>query len=746
MSHSMHPSLLALLLTSALAAQMPRPMPPQGETVGKPQGNTLLSVDSLYHPTKKVAFLDNPKTRFAWLPDGALLATRAEEGKLSVRRMDLKLNSNAPYIEPDKVVAEMVKLGAEPESAHRAVYRGAFTWDKDFHQFVLAVEGDLYDIELGKAGLQAQKFTHSKELKDDPTFSPDGKKVAYLQGNDLYAVDLTNGKETRLTSGGSATRFNGRLDWVYQEEVYGRGTFRAFWWAPDSQRLAYLSLDESQVPVFTLVDDRSQPQKLLEARYPKPGDPNPVARLGVVDLEGKTTWMEDPFEGQETLIVQVGWDPKGALLASYQDRVQTWLELRRFEGAKSSLMLKESGKAWQPRLPLPVFLNDGGFIAESDRTGHRHLYSYDKKGKLDRAITAGSWEVRDFLGVDEKLKRVYFSATENNPAGLDAYSADLAGAGPNGLMARHTLRNGTHRVKFSPDFRFAVDNWSSATTPSQIGLADADGRILRALDAHLTDAFKDIRFGRLIFQTVLTQDGFPMPTLLVLPPDFDAKKKYPIVQHIYGGPQAPQVSDAFSASMLWYHFLAQQGYVVWICDNRSASGKGLASAEGITKHLGEQELKDQLDGLAWLGRRPWADLDRVGLEGWSYGGFMTAYALTHCSKYKVGIVGAPVTDWRLYDSIYTERYMGLPKDNAEGYAATSVMNAAKNLHGKLLLLHGTLDDNVHPQNTTQFLDAIQKAGFIADMVLLPGSTHGPSAPSHVYARAQAMWDFIQKNL
>ncbi len=740
----MNQRLLSLLFTTALAAQLPVAPPPQAAP--RPADGTLLSLESLYHPTKKIPFTEWPKTRFAWMPDGALLATKTGEGKLSITRMDLKKNVSAAYVEPDQAVAELVKLGANQETAKQSVQRGAFTWDKDFHQFIVAVDSDLYQIELGTEGLKARRLTSSKEAKDDPTFSPDGKKVAFLQGNDLYAVDLGTGKETRLTTGGSETLFNGRLDWVYQEEVYGRGTFRAFWWSPDSQRIAFLSLDESKVPVYTLVDDRGVPQKLLTARYPKPGDPNPIARLGVVDLNGQATWMEDPYPGKETLLVQVGWDPKGLLLASYQDRLQTWLELRRFEGTTSSLMLRESGKTWQERLPLPTFLKDGGFITESDRTGHRHLYRYDKKGKLLRAITAGTWEVRELFGVDEKLKRVYFSASENNPAGLDGYSADLEGAVPNGLMTRHTLRGGTHRLKFSPDFQVAVDTWSDAHSPTQVGLVNADGRVLKALDAHVTKEFKDIRFGHVEFQTVLTKDGFPMPTMLVLPPDFNLSKKYPIIQHIYGGPQAPQVLDAFSPSMLWYHFLAQQGYVVWVCDNRSASNKGLASAEGIYKRLGEQELQDQLDGLEWLGRKPWADMSRVALEGWSYGGFMTAYALTHCHKYKLGLVGAPVTDWRLYDSIYTERYMGFPGENAAGYDATSVLKAAKNLHGKVLLFHGTLDDNVHPQNTIQFLDALQKADFTADTVLLPGSSHGPSAPQHVYAVMQARWDFIQKNL
>jgi dipeptidyl-peptidase-4 len=237
-----------------------------------------------------------------------------------------------------------------------------------------------------------------------------------------------------------------------------------------------------------------------------------------------------------------------------------------------------------------------------------------------------------------------------------------------------------------------------------------------------------------------------METMLVLPPDFDPAKKYPVFQHIYGGPGAPQVRDAFGRESLWFHFLAQQGYLVWICDNRSASGKGVGSAFGVWRNLGAQELQDQLDGLDWLKAQGFADMDRVAIEGWSYGGYMAALALTKSKAWKIGLVGAPVTDYRLYDSVYTERYMGLPTENAKGYDAGSVLKAAKDLSGKVLLMHGTADDNVHPQNTLQFIDALQKAEKPYELQLYPGSDHSPRTPQHTWSRMSALWDFLKRNL
>jgi dipeptidyl-peptidase-4 len=570
--------------------------------------------------------------------------------------------------------------------------------------------------------------------------------VAFLRGNDLYVVTTADAKEARLTTGGNENRFNGRLDWVYQEEIYGRGNYKGYWWAPDSKRLAYLSLDETKVPTFTLVDDRTQPQKLLQARYPKAGDPNPVASLGVVDLEGRTTWMKNPYGDPEMLIVGVAWDPKGRLLANLTNRVQTWLELRRFEGTASKALLKEEGRAWQDphQQELPLFLKDGGFLWESNRTGHRHIYRYDAMGSLKNSVTAGPWDVRKLHGVDEAKGLVYFDASEHSPIATHGYRVGLNGKG----LSRLTQARGSHRVRWNKAFNAYLDTWSHLEQPAKQALFDGGGRQVRLIDENPSPKLKELQLGQIRLQQVKTRDGFPMETLLVLPPDFDARKKYPVFQTIYGGPQAPTVRDAFSREALWFHFLAQNGYIVWVCDNRSASNMGLASAEGVKGRLGVQELEDQLDGLAWLGEQGFADLGRVCIDGWSYGGYMSAYALTHSKAYKLGIIGAPVTDYRLYDSIYTERYMGLLSENKAGYEGTNLVAAAKDLSGRALILHGLLDDNVHPQNTVQFIDALQKAGKDFELRLFPGADHS-SAFGEAWQNwdlMRARWEFISKNL
>ncbi len=697
-----------------------------------------ITLEGLAHPQKRVQYVGNPTTRLEWAPDGSLVETKFEKGQASLWRVDPKSWEKQPFFEGDRLVKALVAAGANPDSAAKA-FGAQPTWSPDRKAFVVSIEEDLYFVDLVKA--EAKRLTRTAGSEDEATFSPDGSKVAFLRGNDLYVVAVGDAKEARLTTGGSETIFNGRLDWVYQEEVYGRGNFKAFWWSTDSAKLAYLSLDETKVPVFTLVDDRTQPQKLLQARYPKAGDPNPTVKLGVVDLQGRTTWMADPYVGQETLIVQVDWTPKGELVAAYQDRVQTWFDLRRFEGIASTTLIREESKAWQERLPLPMWLPDGGFVWESDRSGFHHLYRYGKDGQLRNAITRGDWDVKHVHGVSADGKKVYFDASERSAIGQDAYVAGVDGKG----FKRLTEARGTHRVRWNKDFSLFLDTWSNLEVPAKQALFEATGKQARMIDDNPSPKLKDLRLGTIKLQQVKTRDGFPMETMLVLPLDFDAKKKYPVFQHIYGGPAAPQVRDAFGRELMWYHFLAQQGYVVWVCDNRSASAKGNA-AFGIWKWMGKQELEDQLDGLKWLEAQGWADMNRVALEGWSYGGFMTAYGLTHSKAWKVGIVGAPVTSYTLYDSIYTERYMGLPSENKAGYDSTNVNAMAKHLSGKVLLMHGLADDNVHPQNTIQFIDALQKGGQDYDLRLFPGSDHGPRAPWQIWNRQKAMWEFLQKNL
>ena len=715
-------ALLALIAVLALGAQ----------------DNGLLTIDSMYHPQHRTAYVEPLPDHYFWRPDGTLLEERIEKGALTgIYRVSPDYREARPVLDQAQLAAALSAAGAEAAEIKEAG-AGPLTWNPARDAFLVKGGTDLFLVE------PATQKARRLRAGEAPAFSPDGARVAFLDGSGIRVLDLATGRDAAVTEAGDADHLNGRLDWIYQEEVFGeRGNVRAFWWAPDSRRIAFLALDESPVPVFTIMDDRSQPQKAVSSHYPKAGDPLPGVRLGVTDLEGQTAWMEDPYPGQEIILSQVGWDPKGRLLAHYTDRLQSWLDCRVFEAQGSRVLVQERSHTWVDRLPLPHFLPDGRFLWLSARTGFRHLYLYEADGRLTSPVTAGDWDVRRLLGVDAANGKVYFEGTQRSAVGLDAYRADLAGV--NDHLRRLTEAPGTHSLICNPAFTAAVDRWSDIDTPPQDLFLDAEGLVRHRKSSATTPAFAALRKGQITFQQVRTRDGFMMETMLVLPPGFSPARKYPVFHYVYGGPNTPTVRNAYSRSALWFQFLAQQGIVTWLCDNRSASGKG-GAASGVFRNLGAQELADQLDGLAWLKSQPWVDSARIALDGYSYGGFLTAYAMTHSKAWKLGIIGAPVTDWRLYDCVYTERYMGLPKDNPQGYDAASPIKAAADLAGKVMFIHGTLDGNVHLQNTVQLLDALQKAGHSAPLTLLPGSDHSPRAPRHEWAMYEAIWTFLKANL
>ncbi|MFZ6719031.1 S9 family peptidase [Undibacterium sp. Ji49W] len=702
----------------------------------------MLSLEMLYHPTKKEKFDTKTLTRLAWDAQNRLIETQSTNGVVQQWVVNPATWEKQALPADGNILAMMTAAGIPEREAKAQVDKLTPLIKPELKSYLFTYKNDVWllDLQQGKV----RELTHTPDVaEDEALLSPDLQSVAYLKGNDLYVTDVASATEKRMTTGGSETVFNGRLDWVYMEEVYGRGRLRAFWWAPDSKKLAYLSFDESKVPVYTLSGDHVQPVRTERTRYPKAGDPNPEVRLGVVDMAGNTSWTENPYPGKETLIVQVGWTPDGKLLASWQDRVQTWLDLRLYDAQyRSTQLLRESGPAWTDRLPLPQFLKDGSFVWESDRTGHRHLYRYDKQYKLKGAITQGEWDIRSVYGVDESRGRVLFAANERNPIGNDVYAVSLEG----GKLQRLTAESGTHLARWNTAYTHFIDSWSSLKQPPRQAVFNAEGTSLKLVDdVGMPEKMQGLKLATVTQQQIKSRDGFLMESLLFLPPDFDPKKKYPVYQHLYSGPMAPQVTDRWNSN-LWHHFLAQQGYVVWILDNRSASNKGAVSAWPIHKKLGQLELQDQLDGLEWLRQQGWADMDRIALNGWSYGGYMTSYAMTHSKAWKIGFVGAPVTDYRLYDSIYTERYMGLPQENAEGYDKGSVLKAAKDLSGKILIMHGTMDDNVHPQNTVMFIDELIKNGKDYSLQLYPGAGHGPRGDWTIWSLQKAKWEFLKNNL
>jgi dipeptidyl-peptidase 4 len=612
---------------------------------------------------------------------------------------------------------------------------------------LLTMRGDLYYYEFGAP--RAVRLTSSPEAEEEEvTFSPDGRRIAFVRDNDLFVLDIEAGQERALTTDGSENLLNGKLDWVYQEELYGRGRFRGYWWSPDSLHLAYLQLDQTPVARFPVVDHIPYRPEVEHQPYPKAGDPNPIARLGIVSAQGGgTRWVDlRKYEGVDLLLSNVGWAGDGRrVLFQAQDREQTWLDLNAADRASGAVttLFQETTPAWIERTENPIWLRDGSFLWLTERSGWKHIYHYRADGTLIRQVTEGRWEARDLHGVDETGGWIYFSGTERSPIGLHVYRIRLDGTG----LERLSSRAGTHRATFNPSFTRFISTWSDASTPSQVRLFRSDGHEVRIIDPNPVPALAEYQISTPEFLQVATRDGFVMEAVMIKPPDFDPTRRYPVYQHTYAGPHAQRVRNAWDGTRFLYHqLIAQQGIIVWICDNRTASGKGVESAWPVYRNFGELELRDIEDCLSWLTQQPYVDASRIGIEGWSYGGYMASYALTHSRNFVMGIAGGSVTDWRSYDTIYTERYMRTPQNNPEGYRRSSPRFAAADLHGALLLMHGTMDDNVHLQQTLQFAYELQRAGKPFQLMLYPRSRHGLTDPHLIKHLRSMMLDFTLQHL
>ncbi|HZS07250.1 MAG TPA: S9 family peptidase [Blastocatellia bacterium] len=710
----------------------------------------LLTIDDIYDPAKRVNFNGNPPPGLTWLDDTHYLQRKSDpKAGAQLLRVDALTGQSEPFYDAAKMEAAFAKLPGIGANDAKKIAHGPMEMNAGNTAALINYANDLFYYQFGSD--TAIRLTNTADEEVGEEFSPDGKMVSYVRSYNIWVVDIATQKERSLTLDGNPKLFNGRLDWVYQEEVYGRGNFKGYWWSPDSTRITYLQLDESQVKDFTITDHIPNQQDLEVYAYPKSGMPNPAARLAVVNVAGGASKWVDTFKYQqvEPLIVRVGWKPDSSRVwYCITNREQNWIDLNFADPAtgKSETAFRDGEARWieSDNLIEPYWLKGGSFIWVSERTGWKHLYLYSTDCKLVRPITSGKWEAQRLHGVDEANGWVYFSGTERSHIGSDTYRIKLDGTG----LQRLTEAAGTHNANFNPSFTHFIDAWSDAVTPTQVKLHTADGKLARVIDENRVEALKAYKLSKPEFVQVKTRDGFVMEAMMIKPPDFDPKKRYPVFEHTYSGPHAPQVRNVWGIGMgnMWHQMLAQKGYIIWVCDNRSASGKGAESTWPIFHNLGELELRDLEDGLAWLKQQPYVDGSRIALNGWSYGGYMTSYALTHSTAWKVGIVGAPVTDWHLYDTIYTERYMGTPQNNPEGYEKSSVTRAAKNLSGKMLLIHGTIDDNVHMQNSIQFIYELEKAGKPFELMVYPKSRHGFSDPRLIKHMRELMLKFIQENL
>jgi len=705
----------------------------------------LLTVDAIYHPERRIAFSGFAEDGISWLSPATYVVTRQSGSGYEWLKVDATSGQTSPLFDADRMEAALASLpGVTRAEAGLIARSDNLTFNSPRTGALVTIADDLYFYDMGVA--KALRLTTASGTEEEATFSPDGKLVAFVRGNNLFVVDLATQRERALTSDGARDIFNGKLDWLYQEEIYGRDNFRGYWWSPDSARIAFLQLDERPVPEYTVVDHIPYRPTLEVTDYPKAGDANPLVKLGISSATGGTpVWTDvSPSAASEYLIVDVDWTPDSQrVVYQIQDREQTWLDLNLADAdtGRSRKLLRETTKAWVNNNGRPIWLRDGSFLWFSERSGFKHLYRMAADGTVMNQITSGRWDVRTFYGVNQTAGALYFTASERSPIGTDIYRINIDGTG----LTRLSQTEGTHRAIFNPDFTLFADVWSNVTTPPQVRLYRNTGVEVRALDLNPVTALRDFRLSAPEFVEVKTRDGFVMEGMLIKPLDFNPNRRYPVYQFTYAGPGASQVKNQWGGREYMFHqMLAQHGVLVWVLDNRSASGKGVESQWPVYGRLGELELQDLEDGVAWLKKLPYVDATRMVLSGWSYGGFMTAYAMTHSHSWSAGIVGAPVTDWRDYDTVYTERLMKLPKNNTDGYQRTAPRFAADKLQGRLLLLHGTMDDNVHIQNSIQFAYELQKAGKPFEMMVYPKSRHGIGDGRLNTHLRQLMFDFVMR--
>jgi len=682
--------------------------------------NKPITFETVHGPKRKVEFGGSPVSGLTWLKDGAHYL-QARDGKLY--RVHAASGRSTLFVDPNKLAEGLKRLPAmRPKDAESISKRTSFRMSPDHDAILLEYEHDLYYATID--GTTAVRLTSSLGQEKYATFDPQGRFVAFVRDYNLYVVDVATRTERALTTDGDGTIRNGEAGWVYFEEVFSR-QWKVFWWSPDSSALVFLRTDETPVPSFTIVNNVPQRQQVEVAAYPRAGEPNPTVKLGLVSVAGgPVRWIDlDEYTEGDYLITGAGWRADSEKVYFFvQDRAQTWLDIHTAPrtGGKPKRLLRETTQAWVEPPDTLRFLGGGSFLLSSERSGWKHLYLYDAGGNLQHAVTSGEWEARKVHHVDEEAGWVYCTATRDSHIAENLYRAKLDGS----ALERLTTAAGQHEISMSPTGQYYIDRWSNADTPIRVALYAGDGTQVRMLDTNPVYEREEYRFGRYEQFQIETADGFQLEASLLKPPDFDSRRKYPVWFMTYGGPHAPSISDAWQDGRARDRMLTQMGMLVFRCDPRTASGKGACSAWPAYRQLGVQELKDVEEAIGWLKQKPYVDGDRIGMSGHSYGGFLTAYALTHSKLFAGGIAGAPPTDWRLYDTIYTERYMDTPQNNPEGYERTSVLKAAKNLHGRLLLIHGEIDDNVHVENTFKLVNALQEADKRFQLMIYPKSRHG----------------------
>jgi dipeptidyl-peptidase-4 len=718
--------LIALLLALPAVAQQP------------PAGKQPLTIEAIFAPGGLTG--RGPET-LAWSPDGTKLSfvqrdDAGEHGALYY--VDVASGRRAVLVSEEKLATLQPPLekSVKDERTRERLTRysiAGYQWAPDSKHLLFASAGSLwlYSLETGTAVVVGSG--------DDPKFSPDGRHLSYLKQHNLFVRDLKSNKEHALTKDSDENLLNGEVDWVYEEELEVRSNY---FWSPDSKRIVFLQMNETKIPEYLLVDWIPTHPTIDKLKYPKAGDPNPEVRLGVVGADGGSVkWLTLT---DYDYIPRFGWMREGLLYVETLNRAQDRMDLYFTDvgkGESKRVLREEQPDAWVEVTNDFKLLKSGDrFLWSSWRDGHTHLYLYHfdpsrplgDEAKLERQLTKGDWDTFGIETVDEKSSTVYFTSDQDDDRQRQLWSVKLDGSG----LRKISDEKGAHGVDFAPDNRHYVDIFSSLMTPPRLSLCAVGAACSLVWEPRSVAGYGLIAPQFVDFKA---DDGTVLHGTLLMPPN--ASGNIPLINNPYGGPGVPSAADAWGGSgLLFAEILARQGMATLWVNNRGMAGRGRKFTAIIKHNFGETELKDQLASLDQvLQKFPQLDAKRLGWWGWSYGGYMTLYAMTHSDRFVAGVAGGPVTDWRDYDSVYTERYMDVPAKNEEGYRKSSPVNFADDLHGAVLLVHGTGDDNVHFQNTIQMANALIYAGKQFQVMMYPRMTHGITGPvprSHLYHMIQ----------
>jgi len=621
-----------------------------------------------------------------------------------------------------------------------------YAWGKD-GRILIPLLGGLF-VQNGPDGALQQILEKGAHPILDARFSPDGKWIAFVQDAEIYIVDSKGGEPLQLTTGARGTgKTNGLAEYIAQEEMARR---QGYWWSPNSKSIAFVEVDETHIPVYRIVhqgQDTVGEGAQEDHRYPFAGKENAKVRLGVIHLGGdEPTWM-DLGDNEDIYLPRVKWLPKGRLTTQIENRAQSQLDLVSFDPTtgQGKTLLTETSDVWINLHNMFRPLKNGRFIWASERTDFMHLYLYGEDGELERPLTSGEWQVDSLDGIDQKNEKLYFSATLDSPLERHLYVVGFDGGEPR----RITQESGTHTVTLDHTFTYFIDQFNSLTHAPTINLCNlTDGSLQRPIFTPNDPRLEIIYLPSPELVTLPTRDGITLHGTIFRPPASIGDGPFPTIVCVYGGPHAQLVVNSWRDTVnMRAQFLAQQGYLVFMLDNRGSARRGLAFEGWIRHRMGIIEVQDQVDGVRWLVEKDLADPDRVGIYGWSYGGYMSAMCLAQAPEtFKVAVAGAPVTHYDGYDTHYTERYMSTPQLNPDGYTQGSVMPYVDNLEGKLLLVHGLIDENVHFRHTARLINALIKARKPYDLLLFPDERHSPRSLADRIYMEERVRDYFIENL